>query len=321
MSQWLFNRLVEKKYQAKSQFAFHGTINWMRALAETVNSDSCDDVELAKLYSGIERREVDRASDTSVFENILLGFHNLAALNSINSDIDDKYDTCRLAIDAWYYCIFFASKAMLSACSVSIPESDLDISNVWYENLVKNQLIPHPFNLQLSSLVTKTVEAEVAILRNGNTYDLSTYAQDQDEAYGALITYLNGTAGYMKEKVEISIKNMPDFIALDVDDFRKKTARKLRDEYLDLNNINFLIQSFRYRGKANNRDSIFLSYGDNNVSALDQFTKDLLDVASKFLRIAAFYASSRVESNSWDEFITDLEKNSRLSLDISILKF
>ncbi|NQZ79961.1 MAG: hypothetical protein HRT52_02980 [Colwellia sp.] len=320
MANWLFDRLIETKYQAKTHFAFNGTINWMRALAETVNSGSCDDSTLEKLYSGTVRREVDRDSDTHVFENILLAFHNLSALSSINLDIEEKYDTCRLAIDAWYYCINFSSKAMLAAHSGILPKKELKVSNLWYENFVSKKLIPHPFNIQLSSLVTKTVDAEVAQLRNGNSYDLNTYPQDEEEAYGALLSYLNGTAGYMKDKMELKIKKMPEFIDLDVVNFRKKVAQELRDEKLNMHSVNFLTQVIRYRGKANNRDSIFLSYGENNVSALDQFTQDLLDVATRFLRISAFYASSRVEKNTWDEFIADLESNSRLSLDISILK-
>jgi hypothetical protein len=84
--------------------------------------------------------------------------------------------------------------------------------------------------------------------------------------------------------------------------------------------VNFLIQAFRYRGKANYRDSIFLSYGDNNQGTIDKFTQDLHDVAFVFLRAASKYCSIRVEKGTWAEFVADIEQNSRLSLKPDVFK-
>jgi hypothetical protein len=43
MSKWLLDRLFEAGDQAEPRFAFQGTVNWMRALAEVVNGGACAD--------------------------------------------------------------------------------------------------------------------------------------------------------------------------------------------------------------------------------------------------------------------------------------
>ena len=53
MSQWLLDRLFEAKDQAEPRFAFQGTVNWMRAVAEAVNSGSTSDEKLTAIYSGV----------------------------------------------------------------------------------------------------------------------------------------------------------------------------------------------------------------------------------------------------------------------------
>lgn len=78
--------------------------------------------------------------------------------------------------------------------------------------------------------------------------------------------------------------------------------------------VNFLIQAFRYRGKANYRDSIFLSYGNESKEIITQFNQDLLDVSYAFVRSASFYSSKRVERDTWSTFVSDIEENTRLSI-------
>jgi hypothetical protein len=43
-------------------------------------------------------------------------------------------------------------------------------------------------------------------------------------------------------------------------------------------------------------------------------------VAKAFMRMAAFYLSRRVERGTWERFISDLEINSKLSLEVDILR-
>ncbi len=320
MSQWLLERLFEAKDQAVPRFAFQGTINWMRALAEIVNEGSCGDDELKTIYSKVKRRSVNRDADTLVFENMHMAHHNLAALSSMNDDVEDKYDICRSAIISWYYAIYFSASAMVAASSGSEQKTHSATFKVWQADIVDKNLIPYPFNLSLSSLVSKEVDTQIDAYRDSNIYDLNHCAQNTEQAHGAVVSYLKGTASYKKWEAEERIKVSREFRDIGVDNFRKKIARELRDKILAKGQINFLIQAFRYRGKANYRDSIFLSYGANNEDTIESFIQDLFDASFNFIRASSYYCSKRVARGDWELFVTDIEENSRLSINSSAIR-
>ncbi|MGL5842517.1 MAG: hypothetical protein ACRCYK_12060 [Aeromonas hydrophila] len=320
MSKWLLDRLFETGDQAEPRFAFQGTVNWMRALAEVVNNGACADGELNDLYARVQRRPVNREADTLVFENTLMALHNLSSLKSMNENIEDKYDICRSAIVSWYYSIYFSASAMVAASSGSIQETHTATAKVWHSDIAEKELIPYPFNLILTSLVSNTADAEIAAYRGENPFDLNDRAYDYETAHGALVSYLKGTHGYKKWETEERVRTSREFKALGVDNFRTRAAREVRDHALEKGQVNFLIQSFRYRGKANYRDSIFLSYGDNNKATIEEFIQDLYDVATGFIRATSHYCSRRVERGSWAELVEDISNNSKLSIDPIVLE-
>ena len=84
--------------------------------------------------------------------------------------------------------------------------------------------------------------------------------------------------------------------------------------------VNFLVQAFRYRGKVNYRDSIFMSYGEDHSEKIKTLCDDLVKVSYAFQRMAVFYLSRRVERGTWDFFVDDLEVNNKLSIDVDIFK-
>lgn len=314
MSQWLLDRLFEAKDQSEPWFAFGGTMNWMRALAEAVNSGSTSDEKLSDIYRKVQRRSVNKAADTSVFENMFMAHHNLASLHSLNEDIKSPYDTCRSAIVAWYYAAYFSASAMVAASSGSTQEKHTSTAKVWQADIVEKKLIPYPFDMHLPSLVTKPMEGKIATYRGDNKYNLNDRAENLEMAHGALVTSLKGTHDYQKSEAEKRIKKTREFKALSVDNFRTKAARELRDNTFKNGQVNYLVQAFRFRGKANYRDSIFLSYGPDQKYFINQFIEDLLVASRGFIRSAAYYASKRVERGAWGEFISDIEGNSQLSI-------
>ncbi|WP_291327551.1 hypothetical protein [Desulfovibrio sp. UCD-KL4C] len=320
MAKWLLNRLFDNGNQAEPRFAFQGTVNWMRALAEVVNNGTCGTDHLKDLYRKVSRRSVNMESDTLVFENMHMAYHNLASLTAMNNDALDKYDICRSAIVSWYYSIYFAASAMVAASSGSIQETHTGTAKVWQKDIAEKELIPYPFNLYLNSLVLHKVETEISTYRGNNSYDLNDRANNIKMAHGAIVSYLKGTHAYKKWEAEERIKSSKDFKALGVANFRKKKARELRDKALAKGQVNFLIQAFRYRGKANYRDSIFLSYGDNNEKMIEQFVEDLNTVAVGFIHAASYYSSIRVERGTWLSFVDDIKNNTRLSIGIEAIK-
>jgi len=320
MSEWLLKRLMEKD-QPNPIFAFQGTVNWMRALSVLVDNESFSDDSLFKGYQNVKRRSINNKADTAVFENMLMAFHNHASLVTMNRDIVHPYDISRVAIVAWYYSIYFTCSAMIAATDGSSQESHSDTAKNWNTNLIEKGHIIKPFSLSLSNLLTKTVEEEVSEYKQGNHYDLNCYSETTEQAWGAIVSYLKGTADYERWKAERRIrKNDNKFNALKVENFRTKEARYLRDEVLTKGRVNFLVQAFRYRGKAHYRDSIFMTYGEDHSEKIKVLCEDLIKVSHAFQRMAVFYMSRRVKKGTWHSFVDDLERNNKLSINIDVLR-
>lgn len=320
MSYWLLDRLFETGNQPKPRFALQGTVNWMHALSLIIKSGTCEKQNLKEIYSKVQRRTLNKEADNYVFENMHMAYSNLASLNALTNESIPKYDISSTAIVSWYYTIYFACSAMNAAASGSKQEDHASTARVWQADIVEKGLIPYPFNLYLSSLIQETADAEINSYRKENKYDLNTRANNLEIAYGNLISYLNGTKDYEKWKVEVRVRDSKEFKKQKFENFRKKAARQMRDKKLENKKVNFLVQAFRYRGKAHYRDSIFLSYGDNNIDLINQLILDLYTVADGFVKAAAYYCSMRVEKDVWNKFITDVESHTRLSLDIEPIK-
>ena len=124
MAEWLLNRLFEKNLQ-KPTFARLHSLNWMRALALiVVESKDFEETTLKERYASVAQKSPNVTADNDVFESLLMSLHNLACLRSTNKHISERYNVVRSAIVAWYYCVYFASKAMTAARSGANAESD-----------------------------------------------------------------------------------------------------------------------------------------------------------------------------------------------------
>lgn len=321
MTEWLLNRLFDAKDYPAPRFAFQGTVNWMRALSILVQNGTFESHNIKEHYKSVNRRKINSGADTLAFENMMMAIHNQASLVRLVEDTIHPYDICRTAIVAWYYSTYFTCSAMIAAASGSSQETHAHTAKVWQSDIVVASLVMSPFALYLSSLVETAAKSELAAYRGDNYHVLNTYPQTEDEAWGAAISYLSGTWEYEKWRIEEKIKNSREFKDLGFRNFRKKAARELRDEQLNRASINYLVEAFRYRGKANYRDSIFLSYGNDNSEKIKIFVQDLEIVSRAFQCMAAYYISRRVEKGTWAEFIADLKVNSRLSIDIQHLAF
>lgn len=323
MSQWLLNRLQEESNDLlQPQFAFNGAVNWLRSLAILTEDKLNTKSKIHNLYVDTKTRKSNRKLDTKVFEYIHFSFQNLASLNALNNDVEFKHDICNLAIISWHDAIVFSSKAMITAYyDTEYHMDDLNVvSQLWQESIINNKLIIDPFSLFLPTLIKKEAEESIKSYRGNNNYTLDYQATNINMALGGLCSYLKGTHGYELWKAEMKIKEMEEFKSLGVDNFRTNKAKACRDSILAKSCVNFLVQAERFRGKSNYRDSIFLSYGENNSELLNKFINDLLSVARVFLKCASTYCSKRVEPGTWDSFLNDIEENTCLTEDIDIIK-
>jgi hypothetical protein len=144
------------------------------------------------------------------------------------------------------------------------------------------------------------------MIRNGSRFDVNNRPTSLDEATGACASYLSGTRTYREWQITEDMKAR-ELRKLGLADFRTKQARQLRDARLAGKTLGFVHQAFRYRGKANYRDALFLTYEAQVGTVLDGFIADLATVLNAFVIAAGAFCSRRVSKADWLAFIDDLE--------------
>lgn len=277
---WLLNKLFAHADQPKPRFAFQGTVNWMRGLAILVDGQFSHR-KLQQFYQRIQRRQPNEQADALAYECLTMSMHNVNAIDSMEA-LEDPYPIVRSAIVAWYYATYYAAKAMLAASSGTDPQTHASAGKVWHSEIVGGGLVKAPFDLNITGITPNNVRQVMTALRTGNTHDLNTEPTDRDMAQGALYSYLKGTAEYEQWRIEEMVKDSREYKQGGFTSFRSNAAKALRDAKLNPAHVNYLVQAFRYRGKANYRDAIYLSYGRDDSQRLRQFISDLANVAGAF---------------------------------------
>jgi len=310
---WLLNRFFDHQQQQTPGFAFQGTVNWMRALSILIDEGAYSHDSLSRFYNGVQRRRPNQDAGNLAFECMLMAMHNVSSIQKAQS-LDEPYSFVRSAITAWYYATYYACKAMIAAATGSDPQTHSKTGKIWQTNIVKRNLAVTPFDLNIEDLTPSNIGRAIVALRNDNPHDLSVTPTNHEQAFGAAISYLKGTAEYEKRRLEEEVRDSSVFKRKGFADFRTIAARTLRDARLSGAQVNFLVQAFRYRGKANYRDAIYLSYGADNSGTLTVFVQDLANVARAFALMAAHYLSRRVTQDNWQSFANDIAANARFPL-------
>jgi hypothetical protein len=242
-----------------------------------------------------------------------MSMHNVSAINSMRG-IENPYPVVRSAIISWYYATYYASKAMIAATSGADPQTHAAAGRIWQAEVVAQNLVKGPFALNLVDLTPSNVEVTVARIRNGNTHDLNIAPDDREMAFGAACSYLKGTAEYERWRIEEMVKESPEYRRGGYTNFRTNAAKALRDARLRPAHVNYLVQAFRFRGKANYRDAIYLSYGRDQAADVRQFISDLGGVSQAFSLMAAHFVSKRVVREDWASFSADVNNHARFEL-------
>jgi uncharacterized protein (UPF0332 family) len=315
---WLLNKLFTHRDQPTPRFAFQGTVNWMRGLAIlTENHFSYEN--LSQFYQLVQRRGANEEADALAYEYLTMSLHNVSAINSMEQ-IENSYAIVRSAIIAWYYASYYAAKAMLAASSGTDPQTHAAAGKIWQSELVDAQLVKLPFNLSISDITPSHVKEVMSNLRDGNTHDLTIEPTNREMALGAAYSYLKGTTEYEQWRFEEQVKDIPAYKQGGFNNFRSNAAKALRDAKLRPAHVNFLVQAFRYRGKANYRDAIYLSYGRNDTDRVRQFVSDLGVVSSAFSLMAAHYIAKRVVRNDWKSFAGDISEHAKFDLPFNLVE-
>lgn len=295
------------------QFALPSTINWMRALALLVRHHGLGFTTGRAFYASTSKRSFSAQEENTVLEQLFFALHQLAALEAFRA-VPRRADVARMGIITWYYGIYYAASAMVAAQDGSVQDDHTGTANSWDRNFPERRLAMPPFDLRVSTLIEKQTKAEIAALRAGNASDLRTVATTPADAAGACCAYLSGTSNWYRWRSTEDLRLAKEFKALGVSDFRTKAAQQLRDQRLGRKSVSFLHQAIRYRGKANYREALFLGYGAATETLLADYVDDLAIVLAGFVSMAGAFASRRLGTAIWDEFLADVEARRAFSL-------
>ena len=291
-------------------------VNWMRAVALLVEEEGVDYGRATTFYSKVTKRQMTSQQQNSVFEQLLLAIHQLAALRALE-DVSVQADIARVATVGWYYGMYSAASAMIAAKEGSVHDNHTDTAKVWDHQFVKRGLALYPFDLRLSTLEKKVAELEVYRMQKGKGKGkgLLSKPRKREDAHGVLCSYLSGTGKWRAREIERNVKRFPGFKNLGTDNFRTKPARGLRDKELRKHTISFLHQAIRFRGKANYRDTLYLAHGTQVETVISGFVSDMANVLESFSAMAGAFSFNCIGSVLRDKFLEDLDTNRSFSID------
>lgn len=207
---WLLTRLFDAGDQPTPKFAFQGTVNWMRGLAIVCVNEGFSLDNLNHLYRSVNRRPEDVKADTLAFECLVMAMHNVSSLELLKK-LSNPYGIIRSSIVAWYYAIYYACKAMLAAATGADPQTHSKTGKLWQTEFVNRELVQSPFELSIQDLTPNNIKIRIDAIRAGNNHNLDTKPNNLDMAWGAIYSYLSGTAEYEKDKYEEQVRNSSEF--------------------------------------------------------------------------------------------------------------
>lgn len=299
--------ISEPKGNPDPLFALPSTINWMCGLALLVGHHGVTALSARAFYSGVQKAKLDGHQENTVLEQLLFALHQCSALNAL-CGVPNKADVARVGIVAWYYGIYAAGSAMVAAQDGSFQDDHTGTATQWNKQIAERGLVMAPFEKLISTLVKRDADRELLNVLTVEKRPLSKTAPvSLDEAEAAAHAYLSGSVNWWRWKIETSVKGAKDYRELGFTDFRTAAARDLRDKRLAARSIGFLHEAFRYRGKANYRDAIFLGYGTMVPQQLTGYVDDLSSVLTAFVTMAGAFCARRLGRSVWNEFVTELD--------------
>lgn len=316
----LYNRIInggtinEPTGKPTPHFALLCTVNWMHALRILAEDNEVNFGAAKTFYRQQGKRHMDVLVENTVLEQLFLGLHHLSALEQMSNQ-SPSADYARVGIIAWYYGIANAASAMIAAQNGSFQEDHAGTAKMWDTDIAARGLAMEPFSWRISSLVEKTYRPEVNNYKATSIGKLTVKPNTVLDAQGAAAEYLSGTAKrYAWQAEERIIPKSNEYKALGVSNYRTKKAQEVRDKALSTRTVGFVHQASRYRGKANYREALFLAYGKNTETMLQEFVADQAYVLKAFLAIAGAFACRKLGKKLWDEFVADVDANKAFTL-------
>ena len=307
MPSWLYEQVLKVDPDREPAFSLQSTINWAAALRyEIEQQHGATATEQLRSCRSFFRTVASPRADTAVSGAIVeplysavtnaMALHRIARLPSVPSWLRSP-----VAV-TWYYSIYGACRSAFAANGQD-PSDNHGAAMRTYSAVLQSSM-PHPFNMQAHRVSGESYETTLPSFPNAQKFDLSKNFQDsRDSAQGMILQYLSGTTKWYAERTKRRLQR-----ELHVQHFRTKNAQVVRDQRLE-STIAFLHCAFRYRGKANYRDSIYLSYGLREPLIASRFVSDLATVSSFFVLAAAAFVERRLGTADVSLFFQDISSH------------
>lgn len=313
-SYWLYEEVLKVDADREPQFAVQSAFNWMKALRTEIEGEH--GLTATEQYASCTAHFIQAmqpaatpAATGQVFEPLYASLVYAVSLSMAAERLQDVLPAQPTAVVTWYYAQYFSARAMLASVGQEVDDTHMAVARAVANNLAN--ALPHPLNMRA---VRKSGEAYAPSLPakpQAAPFDLlQSISGDRSRAQGMLLQYLNGTADFYADKTKDRLRANHK-----LRDFRTKVARQLRDKALE-RQLGFHHCAFRYRGKANYRDAVFLTYGSRVPSAATAYLADLAAVARFSFLCAVAFVGRRVGQSDVRLFASDLLANLR-GLDVS----
>lgn len=307
-SGWLSDQIRAEDPGWDPVFARRSAFNWAKAvsfeISEEHGTSATDQFQSSNdLFSRTVETRRDSPSNAKVFGPL---FHSLTfstTLSSLSLRRAKSPWMNAVAVVAWYYAIYNATRSMLAAMD--------DREHNRHRAVIKsfNELqerMPHPFNMVATHSSGENYSSSIPTYTSTTPYDLSrNFEPDRDKARGMLLQYVGGTAKHEVDEVKASLRRERGITS-----FLTNDAKAARDQRLPAK-VNFLSCAYRSRGKANYRDSLFFAYGRDRSQLEEEFIDTLRDSSQFFVTCALAYSKRRVGESAFSEFITDARSSFR----------
>jgi hypothetical protein len=308
-SHWLFERLREMDPSWEPQFAARSARSWMGALRLELHNEYGSTPEAQSqacrtLFTDSILPARSSRSNGEVFGPLYASLVHVHSLREITRQLHQAPAVQPIGVIQWYYALYFATRSMLMSQGQTIADNHSALKRAFVASLAG--VMPHPFNMVATRTEGEEYSLSLPSKSLAQSFDLQKLIEgNRDRAQGMLLQYLKGTADYWTDEVKEDLRDKHK-----LQNFRTKQAQALRDARLE-QHLGFFHCAYRYRGKANYRDAVFLTYGARPDVGAKEFLEDLSSVAQFYFVCAAAFVARRLGPGTVRDFVQDCKANLR----------
>jgi len=306
---WLYRQLKSENDDWDPTFAMQSCINWMRSLEYEMlceHGDTAKD-QLASCrahFAGNTKPSTRNPDLAGVFGPLFQSLTNCVSLQSLCEVGPAAPWMFPTAIFTWYYAAYSAFRSVLSACHLPTNTHAAAIRQLNGAHVAPR--LPHPLNMIGRHAKVQDYITCLPAYRGARSCLISNaFAQNRNTARGVLLSYLRGTCKWEVDRKKEHLKKQLWFR-----NFRGREAKADLQRTLP-ESINFLNCAVRYRGKANYRDSIYLTYGRDDVRLNSDYLQALASVACFCFIVGLTFMEDRSGRRHVRDFLGDVRAHLR----------